>query len=209
MLVEVVCVGISYCEVFVYSVECGNFFDNELDVFYVVWIVWIVVGQLFWIEQWFVNGFVMLFELKLFFGGGWMMVCDDVICFDWFEVELYVQIECSQYVLVNMFYGFIMYDVDSCVVVCNECFLELYNFDFSIVRLGVLYDVVFDYWMLCGNLVDMFVDQFCEFRLEDICVWLLKFCFVMCYDGGMVQIIFCFLFDGGWVMMYEDVMERL
>jgi diguanylate cyclase (GGDEF)-like protein len=207
---DIVRLGTCYRDVLAHSMARGNISADELDALYASRIALIAAGEPFQTRQTLASGLVITLELKPLPGGGWMTICDDVSRLARLETELQLQTERRHHAIANMSHGFIMYDADSRVVVCNERFLQIYDLDPEVVKPGTTHAETINHWLSRGNRGDNVSEgEFLDARINDVLSKSPKTVLVTRFDGRKVQAVCRFMPNGGWVTVHEDVTERL
>lgn len=110
--------------------------------------------------------------------------------------------------LENMAHGFVMFDVDQRLIVCNGQYMKLYSLTEEQVRPGTTFDQIMRFREATGlcnrNQIEQNIrDWLGGHRKQNLTVQMQSLS-----DGRTIQVTFASMTEGGWLATHEDITER-
>jgi diguanylate cyclase (GGDEF)-like protein/PAS domain S-box-containing protein len=198
--------GISYREILAHAIELGRHGDVSVDELYAERLERIrrrTVTQRITLS----DGRVIETALRPVGDGGWVSAHEDITARLRNEESLRQQNLLFDAALNNMSQGLCMIDADQRLIVCNEKYIEIFDFDRNRIRPGITLREIFADGVRHGVYRET-VEELMVRRLE-----LLARRQPVVYDrsladGRTIEVSICPMENGGWVGTYEDITER-
>jgi diguanylate cyclase (GGDEF)-like protein/PAS domain S-box-containing protein len=202
---EVVKPGITHKEILENWVSRGNSLEADGDQLYAIRKGAIDAGdRTNWLSS--KDGRIIEARSRTMPGGGWVTASDDITEQLKSEAALREQNLRFDAALKNMSQGLCMYDADLRLIVHNEKYLQVFNYDPTIVKPGVLLNDVLAHGIDSGRIRE---------RIEEINLrrQAASMHGPASYDRRIandrtISICHCPMPDGGFVSTFEDVTER-
>ena len=109
--------------------------------------------------------------------------------------------------LNNMVLGFIMFDAQERIVVCNNRYIEMYGLSREIVKPGCSLRELFQHRAAIGHL-KINPDQYREDLLAELAKGEVVTWVIDTADGREISVTNKPMTGGGWVVTHEDITER-
>ena len=154
------------------------------------------------------NGRTIAINFQPLADGGWVLTYEDVTKQQSLEYELRLQVERIDQAIGAMSQGLSVFGADERLIVCNEQYLRIYQFDPGVIRPGIAHREILAHGVATGLLAGVPVDALYEQRMAALRRREMVTLNVTLSDGRMIQTTSRPTSDGGWVSDHEDITEQ-
>ncbi|HXW25797.1 MAG TPA: PAS-domain containing protein, partial [Xanthobacteraceae bacterium] len=199
--------GISYRDLLAHARSLGRHGDVTLDALYAERIERIRRRMAVVQHITLGDGRVIETAVRPVGDGGWVAAHEDITARLRNEETLREQNLLFDAAINNMSQGLCMFDADQRLIVCNEQYVSIFDFDRNLIRPGVTLQEIFADGVRRGVYRET-VEELMARRLALVAKRQPVVYDRSLADGRTVEVSICPMANGGWVGTYEDISER-
>src|ERR1700674_2216575 len=201
--------GVPMRDVFARCAAAGNFSPSAAAQFCALRDDKIALGKPFTLRQALVDGRTIDLDCAPAADGSWVTACRDVTAQQRRERELRQDVRYLDQAIGNMAHGLRLFDADERLVICNDQYKLIYEFDSEAVKPGMTFRDICSLAAANSTITNLSADDVYALRMATVRRREIVTEQIRRHDGRVIERTIRPVAGGGWIADHDDVTTRV